>query len=54
MSLSPRSLETILAKLRRFRKEVLEVANQDPIVDRVYQMNFQVFPLSHPHPEVES
>ena len=47
-SLSPRSLDTVYAKLRRFRKEVLEVARQDPEVDRVYQMNFQVFPLSHP------
>ncbi len=50
LSLSQRSLETIYAKLRRFRKEVLEVARQDPEVDRVVQMNFQIFPLSHPHP----
>jgi uncharacterized protein (TIGR02147 family) len=48
LSLSPNSLDTILAKLRRFRKEILEVARQDPEVDRVYQMNFQVFPLSNP------
>ena len=49
LSLSPRTLDTVYAKLRRFRKEVLEVARQDPEVDRVYQMNFQVFPLSHPN-----
>lgn len=48
MSLSPRSLETIQDRLRKFRKEILEVAQQDPEADRVYQMNFQVFPLSQP------
>ena len=46
LSLSPHCLEAIKAKLRKFRKEILEMARQDADVDGVYQMNFQVFPLS--------
>jgi uncharacterized protein (TIGR02147 family) len=49
LSLSPHCLEAVKAKLRKFRKEILEMARQDTDVDGVYQMNFQVFPLSHRH-----
>ena len=50
LSLSEPGLEAIKAKIRKFRKEILEMARQDTEVDRVYQVNFHVFPLSHPHP----
>ena len=50
LSLSPHCLEAVKAKLRKFRKEVLEMARQDTHVDGVYQMNFHLFPLSHRHP----
>lgn len=47
LSLSPNNLEAVKAKIRKFRKEILEMARQDDNVSGVYQMNFQVFPLSH-------
>lgn len=46
LTLSPKGLENARAKLRVFRKELLELAREDSDVNRVYQMNFQVFPLS--------
>ncbi len=50
LSLSPATLEAVKAKIRKFRKEILEMARQDEQVSGVYQVNFQVFPLSHHHP----
>lgn len=50
LSLSPTTLEAVKARIRKFRKEVLEMARQDEQVSGVYQVNFQVFPLSHHHP----
>ena len=47
LSLSPSTLEAVKARIRKFRKEVLEMARQDDQVSGVYQVNFQVFPLSH-------
>ena len=47
LSLSPHCLEAVKAKVRKFRKEILEMARQDTDVNGVYQMNFHVFPLSH-------
>lgn len=39
--------ETIAEKLRNFRRELLEVVKNDPDrADRVYQFNFQMYPLS--------
>lgn len=54
LSLSPQGLETVRGKLRLFRREILEVARQDEAVNRVYQMNFHVFPLSRPYPTGEA
>lgn len=49
LSLSPNTLEAVKARIRKFRKELLEMARQDEKVSGVYQLNFQVFPLSHHH-----
>ncbi len=51
LSLSPNNLEAVKARIRKFRKEILEMARQDENVTGVYQVNFQVFPLSHRYPE---
>jgi uncharacterized protein (TIGR02147 family) len=46
MSLSQKSYDEIVDELRAFRRRALDIASQDPAADRVYQFNFQVFPLS--------
>jgi uncharacterized protein (TIGR02147 family) len=46
VNLSPESLDTIKEKIRSLRKEILEVENMDSACDRVYQVNFQIFPLT--------
>jgi uncharacterized protein (TIGR02147 family) len=46
MSLSQKSYDEIIDELRAFRRRALDVASKDSAADRVYQFNFQVFPLS--------
>jgi uncharacterized protein (TIGR02147 family) len=46
MSLSQKSYDEIVEELRAFRRRALDIASQDPEADRLYQFNFQVFPLS--------
>jgi uncharacterized protein (TIGR02147 family) len=46
VNLSQKGLELVKDKIRSLRKEILEVENMDPECDRVYQVNFQIFPLS--------
>jgi uncharacterized protein (TIGR02147 family) len=46
LSLSSKGFENLKAKLKQFRKDVFEMAEQDGAVDRVYQVNLQAFPLS--------
>jgi hypothetical protein len=42
--------QTIHEKLKGFRREMLELVKNDANhVDRVYQINFQIFPLSRYH-----
>lgn len=48
LSLSVEGMESVQAALTRFRRQVLEIARRDTQADGVYQMNFQVFPLSQP------
>lgn len=48
LSLSREGLRSIEAALARFRRQVLEIARRDGAADGVYQMNFQVFPLTQP------
>jgi uncharacterized protein (TIGR02147 family) len=54
LSVSERSLVPIREKLGRLRQELLEIATADPDVDRLYQVNFQMFPLSKPTKTVKS
>lgn len=46
LSLSEAGMESVDAALARFRRTVMEIAKRDADVDGVYQMNFQIFPLS--------
>jgi uncharacterized protein (TIGR02147 family) len=46
MSLSQESYNEVVEELRAFRRRALDIASQDSAADRVYQFNFQVFPLS--------
>ena len=46
VSVSEESLLWLRDKLRALRREVLEMVTRDEAVDRVYQLNFQLFPVS--------
>ncbi|HKP95605.1 MAG TPA: TIGR02147 family protein [Fibrobacteria bacterium] len=46
MSVSAPTYEAMLEELRGFRRRLLEMAEKSEDVDRVYQMNFHVFPLT--------
>lgn len=46
MSVSESTYEAMLEELRAFRRRLLDMAQESEDVDRVYQMNFHVFPLS--------
>ena len=50
LSFSGPLYQTLSEKLKNFRREMLELVKNDPNpVDRVYQINFQIFPLSRYH-----
>jgi uncharacterized protein (TIGR02147 family) len=46
LSISLDSFQQIQEELRGFRRRLMEIANHDENPDRVYQINFQVFPVS--------
>jgi uncharacterized protein (TIGR02147 family) len=46
VSLSKPTFDAIRERIKSMRKELLEVAKNDTGVDAVYQINFQVFPVS--------
>lgn len=46
MSVSGPTYEAMLEELRSFRRKLLEMAQDSDDVDRVYQMNFHVFPIT--------
>jgi uncharacterized protein (TIGR02147 family) len=46
LSISKDTADSIMLNLKQFRAECLELARGDQSADRVYQMNFQVFPIS--------
>jgi len=46
VSTSAECLEAIREKLAQVRREILEMVSSEQTVDRVYQINLQVFPLS--------
>jgi uncharacterized protein (TIGR02147 family) len=54
LSVSETSLVPIREKLGRLRKELLEIVAADQHVDRLYQVNFQMFPLSKPMENVKT
>jgi len=52
LSFSKELYNVIHEKLKGFRRDILELVKNDPnAVDRVYQVNFQIFPLSKYHRE---
>ncbi len=46
MSVKRETLADIKARVASFRRELLELAGNDEDSDQVYQINFQVFPLT--------
>ncbi len=46
LSLSEEGVNKIKDKLTQIRAEMLEIAEHDKNIDRVYQINFQAFPMS--------
>jgi uncharacterized protein (TIGR02147 family) len=46
LSLSKEGYETIMERLKMFHREVLETAKEDKKCDRIYHLNFHVFPMS--------
>jgi uncharacterized protein (TIGR02147 family) len=46
IGISETGFKKIVGMIAEFRKGIAEVANTDTEADRVYQVNFQVFPLS--------
>jgi uncharacterized protein (TIGR02147 family) len=46
LSLSAQAARELMEQLKDFESKCLERAKQDPVPDRVYQFNFQVFPIS--------
>jgi uncharacterized protein (TIGR02147 family) len=46
VNLSAKGLGIVKEKIRCLRKEILEVENMDGDCDRVFQVNFQIFPLT--------
>lgn len=47
LGLSKNSYEQILKELEEFRRKVVAITTNDNESDRVYQMNFQLFPLTY-------
>ncbi|MDD5674617.1 MAG: TIGR02147 family protein, partial [Chitinivibrionales bacterium] len=45
-SISEQGYKSISERLAMFRREVLEIAKADKNRDRIYHMNFHMFPLS--------
>lgn len=46
VSISERTAERFKARVREFRRELLEMARQDASPERVYTLHFNLFPLS--------
>ncbi len=47
LGISEKSYKLIVEKIQVLRREIAEIANADDDADRVYQMNFLLFPASH-------
>lgn len=48
LGISKQSYARIVEKLNAFRKEIAQIADEDPQADRVYQLQLLLFPLTHP------
>jgi uncharacterized protein (TIGR02147 family) len=46
VTISDKTLETVKEIVKRCRREIMEVASNDPGPNLIYQVNFQLFPLS--------
>lgn len=46
VALSPESFATIKSEIKRFRKKIAEIADQTPLPNKVFHINFQFFPVS--------
>ncbi len=46
MSLSPQGFQMFKDELQQFRRRLLDIAQKDSSENRVYQLNFQLFPLT--------
>jgi uncharacterized protein (TIGR02147 family) len=46
LSISEQGYQLIKNRIDNFRKEIVEIVKNDCTVDRVYQVNFQIFPLT--------
>lgn len=46
LSISEQGYRLIKNRIDNFRKEIVEIVKNDSSVDRVYQINFQIFPLT--------
>ena len=49
LSLSEETRKAMIERLQQFRRELLDMAEQDEKTGRVIQINFQIFPLSRPY-----
>jgi uncharacterized protein (TIGR02147 family) len=50
-SCSAEGYASIDERLKTFRREILEIVRADKNRDRIYHVNFQVFPMSNPIPK---
>lgn len=50
ISASEETFKKLKTKIQNFRKELLDLADADKAANRVYQFNFQIFPLSEKIP----
>jgi uncharacterized protein (TIGR02147 family) len=48
MGISRETFKKLSQEIRAFRARIVEIANNDPSADTVYQLNFHLFPLSKP------
>lgn len=46
ISVSEKGFANIKSELKQFREKLINIVNNDESTDRVYQINFQLFPLS--------
>lgn len=53
VNMSQKKLQLVKEKIRLLRKEIMEIENMDQENDTVYQINFQIFPMSKSSREPE-